>query len=122
MITVERQKNRHKLKESQPLYGGPAPGEMHLRGSVSKGAPQWTLPRGTRPEAENSAFNELQNQRVDLGLPERLEKEEGNPIMKERSHKGRGGTSKQECEFWPDPKLSLWERLWRPVQNQHLKV
>lgn len=64
---------------------------MHLRGSVSKGAPQWTLPRGTRPEAENSAFNELQNQRVDLGLPERLEKEEGNPIMKERSHKGRGG-------------------------------
>ena len=32
---------------------------------------------------------------MDLGLPERLEKEEGNPIMKERSHKGRGGgTSK----------------------------
>lgn len=99
---------------------------MHLRGSASKGTPQWKPPRGTRPEAKNSAFNDLQDQRVDLGLPERLEKEEGNPIMKERSHKGgrkkKQNTSNQQCEFWPDPKLSLWERLWRTVQNQHLKV
>lgn len=81
---MERAQNDKNQKEVNLCRGGGTIlDEVLLGGFVSKDSPQTELGRTSRPEAENCSFTDRHNQRTDVGLPERLEKDGGKSGKKE---------------------------------------
>lgn len=79
----ERKTTKIKRKSTFVGGGGTILDEVLLGGFVSKDSPQTELGRTSRPEAENCSFTDRHNQRTDVGLPERLEKDGGKSCKKE---------------------------------------
>lgn len=82
-----RETKRTKIKRKSTFVRGGVGGrtildEVLLGSFVSKDSPQTELGRTSRSEAENCSFTDWHNQRMDVGLPERLEKDRGKSCKK----------------------------------------